>query len=148
MNKRSILVIEDDTGIQAVTKFSLEMDNHWQVVTANNGTEGVFQASNMNPDVILLDLVLPDISGRELLRKLQTERTTSNIPIVLFTAKSIEGEVLRIKSSNVIGLISKPFDCLTLSSQILDFLAHREQFADNTINELVSGSDEQLKLRD
>ncbi len=125
MKKRSILIIEDDIGIQAVTKFSLEMDNHWQVITASCGKEGLFKALNLNPDVILLDLIMPDISGIEILRKLHLERTTRNIPIILFTAKLIEGELLKIENSNVIGLIGKPFDCLTLSAQISNFLAPR-----------------------
>jgi CheY-like chemotaxis protein len=120
MNQHNILIIEDDTGIQAVTKFSLEMDCYWQVTSAYVGKEGLFKAMNINPDVILLDLMMPDMGGIEILEKLQSDRTTQNIPVILFTAKLMEVENLELENKNVIGLITKPFDCLTLSAKILD----------------------------
>jgi CheY-like chemotaxis protein len=122
MNQHNILIIEDDTGIQALTKFSLEMDDYWQVTSAYVGKEGLFKAMNINPDVILLDLMMPDMGGIEILEKLQSDRTTDNIPVILFTAKLMEVENLELENKNVIGLITKPFDCLTLSAKILDCL--------------------------
>lgn len=122
MNQHNILIIEDDTGIQALTKFSLEMDDYWQVTSAFNGHEGLFKAMNINPDVILLDLMMPDMGGIEILEKLQSDRTTQNIPVILFTAKLIKVENLELENKNLIGLITKPFDCLVLSAKILDIL--------------------------
>ena len=122
MNQHNILIIEDDVGIQTVTKFSLEMDDYWQVTSAFNGHEGLFKAMNINPDVILLDLMMPDMGGIEILEKLQSDRTTQNIPVILFTAKLMEVENLELENKNIIGLITKPFDCLALSAKILDML--------------------------
>ena len=99
MITRNILIIEDDTGIQAITKFSLEMDGHWQVTLAKSGTEGLLKAKTMNPDVILLDLILPDMSGVETIKQLNYNNITSNIPIILFTAKLLEGEIQELDSS-------------------------------------------------
>ena len=127
VNKKYILVIEDDLGIQAITKFSLEMDRHWKVITALNGKEGLFKAMNTNPDVILLDLIIPDISGFAILQKLQKDPVMANIPVILFTAKAIESEIIKLDNSNVVGLITKPFDCLTLSARISEFLAQKAQ---------------------
>lgn len=122
MKKRSILLIEDNQGIQAVTKFSLEMDGVWQVTIASCGTKGLLKAKVINPDVILLDLVLPDMSGNEILEQLQLDDATNSIPVIIFTAELIEGEKLELNNSNVIGLIIKPFDCLTLSAKISNIL--------------------------
>lgn len=122
MNQRNILIIEDDKGIQIVTKFSLEMDGYWQVTSAYCGKEGLFKAINMNPDVILLDLIMPDMGGIEIIEQLSLDRATRNIPIILFTAKLIEAKKFELENSNVIGLITKPFDCLTLSARILEIL--------------------------
>ncbi|MBW4536648.1 MAG: response regulator [Pleurocapsa minor HA4230-MV1] len=122
MNQHNILIIEDDTGIQALTQFSLEMDGYWQVTSAYVGKEGLFKAMNINPDVILLDLMMPDMGGIEILEKLRSDKTTRNIPVILFTAKLMETESLELENKNVIGLITKPFDCLTLSADILDML--------------------------
>ena len=127
MNQKSVLIIEDDTGIQAVTKFSLEMDDRWQVTIANCGEEGLSKAKTINPEVILLDLILPDMSGVEILEKLQAHATTGNIPIILFTAKLLEEETQEFNNSNVVGLITKPFDCLTLSGRIADLLKKKSQ---------------------
>lgn len=131
MITRNILIIEDDTGIQAVTKFSLEMDGHWQVTVANCGEEGLLKARTTNPEVILLDLILPDIGGVEILKQLNYDNTTSNIPIILFTAKLLEGEIQEFESSNVVGLITKPFDCLTLSKQVSNILQKKTQLVKN-----------------
>ena len=118
MERKNILIIEDDTGIQAVTKFCLEMDGHWQVTVANCGTEGLLKARIINPDVILLDLIMPDLGGVEILEQVDLDNTTSDIPIILFTAKLLEEGIQEFGNSNVIGVITKPFDCLTLSERI------------------------------
>lgn len=129
MNRRHILVIEDDAGIQAVTKFSLEMDAHWQVTTAYSGREGLSKAISLQPDVILLDLILLDISGVKVLKKLQQEQATKNIPVILFTAKPIEAEILKLEHVNVVGLITKPFNCLDLSARVSEILEPQSKLA-------------------
>jgi len=134
MIAKSILLIEDDIGIQAVTKFSLEMDGHWQVSVANCGEEGLLKAKTINPDVILLDLILPGISGLETLERLDCDEETSNIPIILFTAKLLAGEIRDFNKNNVVGLITKPFDCLTLSGKILALLDSQLKLAGNSTN--------------
>ncbi|MEO0924617.1 MAG: response regulator [Cyanobacteria bacterium J06643_13] len=131
MITRNILIIEDDTGIQAVTKFSLEMDGHWQVTTANCGEEGLLKAKTINPNVILLDLILPDMGGLETIERLNDDNTSSNIPIILFTAKLLAGEIQEFNNNNVVGLIAKPFDCLTLSEQILNILKKKTNLVKN-----------------
>lgn len=135
MINRNILLIEDNRDIQMMTKFSLEMDGHWQVTVANCGEEGLSKAKTINPDVILLDLILPDISGLETLERLDCDNATSNIPIILFTAKLLEGEIQELNHNNVIGLIAKPFDCLNLSKQISNLLDSQLQLAGNSTND-------------
>ena len=76
MSNRHILVIKDDTGIQAVTEFSLEIEDNWKVTTAFCGKEGLVKARTLHPDVILLDVVMPDINGLDLLKELQKDRVT------------------------------------------------------------------------
>ena len=119
---RRILVIEDDIGIQAVTKFSLEMEGNWEVTTALGGKEGLVKARTLHPDVILLDVVMPDINGLDIVKQLQKNQVTQKIPIILFTAKVIENERLELPRSMVKGVITKPFDCLTLSAKISELL--------------------------
>lgn len=130
MSNKHILVIEDDPGIQAVTKFSLEMEKQWKVTTAFCGKEGLTKAKSLNPDVILLDVVMPDTNGLDLVKELQCDRTTSKIPIILFTAKAINDEILELYQEKIIGIVNKPFDCLDLSAKILELLNWRcEQYS-------------------
>ena len=122
MNKKHILIIEDDTGIQTVTQFSLEMEEDWQVTTALRGKEGLLKAKKLHPDVILLDILMPDINGLEIIKELQNNQATKKIPIILFTAKAMGNDILKLQNSVVIGIITKPFDCLTLSATISNIL--------------------------
>ncbi|VEP16903.1 Two-component system response regulator [Hyella patelloides LEGE 07179] len=122
MSDKNILVIEDDEGIQAVTKFSLEMEDDWKVTSALCGKEGLIKAKSLHPDVILLDLVMPDINGIDILKELQSNQPTKKIPIILFTAKAVTINIPELQDNNVIGIITKPFDCLTLSAKIVNIL--------------------------
>ena len=122
MSDRNILVVEDDAGIRAVTKFSLE-DDGWQVIVACGAKEGLAKAKQLEPNVILCDLVMPNINGFELIKELQSDRTTRNIPVILFTAKSINEELTELQNNdNVLGMITKPFDTLNLTTEILNIL--------------------------
>ena len=85
MNRKSILIFEDNTEIRAITKFSLEMDGYWQVAVANCSKEGLLTAKTINPDVILLDAIALNTEEVEILSQLRIDKTTRNIPIVLFT---------------------------------------------------------------
>ena len=122
MNKKHILVIEDDEGIIAITQFSLEMEGSWQVTTALKGQDGINKAKELHPDVILLDWVMPDISGIKIITKLQSSQFTQAIPIILFTAKKLKHNLINLNNHNIKGIIIKPFDCLSLSTKILTLL--------------------------
>lgn len=128
MTEKRILIIEDDVGIQAITKFSLEMDTNWRVMSAFDGREGLFKAKNLHPDVILLDIVMPNVNGYEILEKLQNDRATNKIPIILFTAKDINKIALELYNLPITGIITKPFDCLDLSAKIAQLLDWQYQY--------------------
>ena len=122
MSEKHILLIEDDEGILAITKFSLEMDIFWTVSTATNGHEGLYKAIDLQPDIILLDILIPGISGIKLVKNLENNPLTAKIPIIIFTAKPIDTDLSMLQNNNVKGFITKPFDCLNLSRQIINIL--------------------------
>ena len=122
MSEKHILLIEDDEGILAITKFSLEMDIFWTVTTATNGYEGLYKAKDLQPDVILLDILIPGISAIKLIKNLENNPLTAKIPIIVFTAKPINTNLSKLQNSNIKGFITKPFDCLSLSRQIINIL--------------------------
>ena len=126
MNYRHILLIEDDEGICLVTKFSLEMDKIWLISTASCGREGIIKAQTIHPDIILLDLMMPDRNGLEILKELKSDRMTMQIPVILFTAKTVDKEITELIDNHLVkGIITKPFDSLALSTKIEYMLSHQ-----------------------
>ena len=84
MNKPLILVIEDDNSVKNLITMTLKTHDY-RYITAMNGNDAVLEASSHNPDIVLLDLGLPDIDGVDVIRRI---RTWSNIPIIVISARS------------------------------------------------------------
>ncbi len=84
MDKKKILVIEDDQSMQRIYKTKLEQEGY-EVVQALNGEEGIKKTKKENPDLIILDLVLPEINGFEVLKKLKADRKTSGISVIILS---------------------------------------------------------------
>lgn len=118
----SVLIIEEDVGILAVAKFSLEIDGEWQVAVAS-GKTGIVKAISLSPDVILLD---SNIKTKEtkILQQLQHHQPTAEIPVILFSTNRQRSKAIERENHNVVGIITKPFDCLNLSSEIQHILTN------------------------
>ena len=86
MAGKTILVIEDEPDILELIQFNLESEG-FKVVTSRTGEEGYRLAGEFSPDLIVLDLMLPDISGIEVCRLLRQEAKTRNLPIIMATAR-------------------------------------------------------------
>ena len=123
MTAKQILVIDDEQRIQEVIQTCLEILNGWQVLTASSGSEGLLKAQTQQPDAILLDVSMPEMDGLTTFQKLQENPTTESIPVVLLTAKVQPAERDEFAQLGVAGFIAKPFDPLTLASQIASVLS-------------------------
>src|SRR5262249_31974229 len=86
-----ILVIEDDPDLLTILRIAAEARGH-QVFEAADGKEGLDLASELRPDVILLDLMLPVMDGYKVLSALRAEESTEDVPVVVLTARASEGE--------------------------------------------------------
>lgn len=122
MAEKRILMIDDEQAIQAVASLSLKMEANWQVLTANSGPEGLAIARQEQPDAILLDVMMPNMDGIETFKQLQQTPSTRNIPVILLTAKAQTAEQQQLQNLGVAGVITKPFNSLTLASQIAQLL--------------------------
>lgn len=118
---KKVLVIDDESDIREVAGLSLQVTEGWTVQTANGGAAGTALAQLMEPDAILLDVMMPDMDGPSTLRALQQQR--GDIPIIFLTAKVQAADHQRFMQLGVRGIISKPFDPLTLGQQIKKLLA-------------------------
>ena len=87
--KKKVLVIDDDESLVTYLKTLLE-DNGYEVITAKNGKEGIEKTKNENPDIVTLDLLMPEKTGIKLFRELRKDEGMKNIPIILVTGISNE----------------------------------------------------------
>jgi DNA-binding response OmpR family regulator len=88
MNKK-ILVIEDDPGTVRLIKYCLQQEGY-QVLTAPNGLEGIRKAKSEEPDLIVLDVLLPGVDGFEICHRLRAEPQTARLPVLMLSAKARE----------------------------------------------------------
>jgi CheY-like chemotaxis protein len=122
MANRTVLVIEDEDSVREVTQMSLELMSEWTVLTAASGRAGIQQARTSQPDLILLDVMMPDMDGPTTYQHLQEDPRTSKIPVILLTAKSHASERAQLAGLGVNGIITKPFDPVQLADQIMQIL--------------------------
>ncbi|WP_036483760.1 response regulator [Myxosarcina sp. GI1] len=121
MNRR-ILLIDDEETIQEVVQVGIEIEVGWQVEIASSGSEGINLAQTQQPDAILLDVMMPDMDGISTLSNLKANAKTRSIPVIFLTAKTQVAEKDRLQSLGVIDVITKPFNSMTLASQIARIL--------------------------
>lgn len=117
MTKR-ILVVDDDDGVREIIQLSLEVAAGWDVLTADCGQAGVAIAKAQNPDLILLDVMMPDEDGITIFHQLQDDPLTQSIPTILLTAKARMSERQEFMKIGVMGIIIKPFQARQLVQQI------------------------------
>ncbi|HHP7232969.1 MAG TPA: response regulator [Xenococcaceae cyanobacterium] len=119
---QKILLIDDDDDIREATQICLEITGDWEIMTASSGREGLTQAIANQPDVILLDVMMPDMDGLETFAQLQANNATKNIPVILLTAKAQPGEQRQFTKLKVSGVITKPYEPFDLSNRITQIL--------------------------
>jgi CheY-like chemotaxis protein len=126
MIERRILIIDDEESIQTVVQFGLKMTAGWEVMTASSGSEGIVRAQAEQPDMILLDVMMPEMDGLATFRALQQQADTRSIPVIFLTAKAQASEKRLFNDTGVNGVITKPFNALELAEQICKVLEWAE----------------------
>ena len=122
MTEKNILLIDDEETIQEVVQVGIEIEAGWQVAIASSGLAGINLAQNLQPDVILLDVMMPDMDGVDTLSQLKNNDKTSTIPVIFLTAKAQAEEKNQFQSLGVVDVITKPVNSMTLASQIARIL--------------------------
>lgn len=115
--RKSILVIDDDEGIQVTLKRIL-LDRGYSVLSALNGERGIQIAATQQPDLILLDVILPGMKGRSVCVKLKEDERTKKIPVVFLTAKDSQDDIQAEIEAGGIGHMTKPVKARILLAEI------------------------------
>ena len=114
-----VLVIDDEPDIRKIAKLSLTRVGGMDVVEAGSGPDGVRLAESERPDAILLDVMMPGMDGPATLAMLKAGEATSKIPVVFLTAKAMTSELDRLKALGAVAVLTKPFDPMKLSKELL-----------------------------
>jgi DNA-binding response OmpR family regulator len=121
-NKKKILVVEDETDIAESLSVRLELD-HYQVIVAKNGQDGVTKARSEKPDLIILDVMMPKLNGFEVCKILKSESGTKAIPILMLTALQMVGDVDKAFECGANDYLSKPYTNERLLKKVHALLA-------------------------
>ena len=119
---KMILIIEDEEDLVAMVKFQFEA-NGYQVATASNGIEGLAKLSQINPDLILLDLNMPKVGGIEFCHRIALADGALKYPVLVLTARAHTEEIM--KEFKISGFMTKPFKIEHLLKQVDDIIGKK-----------------------
>ena len=127
-----ILIVDDEKSIRSFLRLSIEMQGY-KCIDASDGTTALMLAISQNPDILVLDLGLPDIDGVEVIKKL---RKVSQMPIIIISARGHEREKIEALDAGADDYLTKPFSVPELLARIRVILRHKA--ADSAANETVN----------
>ncbi len=122
-SKLTALVIDDEPQIRRLLTITLEAHGY-RVITANNGQEGLVLAAQHRPDVIVLDLGLPDLNGLEVLRRL---REWTQVPVIILTVQDAEADKIAALDNGADDYVTKPFNTGELLARLRSALRHADK---------------------
>ncbi|KKO92764.1 MULTISPECIES: response regulator [Sphingobacterium] len=147
-NKKTILIIEDNIDIREGTTEILELTGRYDVITAENGRVGVDLATRHIPDLILCDIMMPELDGYGVLFMLSKIESTAKIPFIFLTAKAERADMRKAMEMGADDYLTKPFDDVELMNAIDVRLKRHEQLAADVPREddLSLSAEEQVLL--
>jgi two-component system, OmpR family, response regulator len=125
MRIEKVMMVDDDASIRKVAEICLSRVGKWQVEMVDSGTKALEAASRFKPDVILLDVMMPGMDGTETFKALKGNEATACTPIIFMTAKVQKQEVESYERLGAAGVITKPFDPMTLPDEIRSMLSRK-----------------------
>ncbi len=138
---KKILVVDDEPNILTLLKMNLEM-NRYEVITAETGHEAIELATQEHPDLILLDLMLPDMDGTSVCQRIRTAPQTRVIPIIMLTAKTDETDMIIGLEVGADDYITKPFSIREVVTRIKVLFRRIDEFVNEESAETTSGKSE------
>lgn len=122
-NLQRILYVEDEPDIQAVAQIALETVGGFVIKICRDGHQALAEAAAFKPDLLLLDVMMPDMDGPTTLAQLHKNPELAHIPAVFMTAKVQPQEVAQLLTLGAVDVITKPFDPMTLADTIREIWA-------------------------
>jgi CheY-like chemotaxis protein len=121
---RRVLCVEDDADIRLILEFSLATVGGLEVLMCAGGRQALAQVADFRPDLVLLDVMMPELTGPQTLAALRELPVMRGVPVVFMTAKALPEELEALLEHGATGIIVKPFDPMTLPKDIQPFWEH------------------------
>ena len=122
--KKKILIIDDDITARKMMAIRFQKLDKYKVLSASNGIEGIEVVEKENPDIILLDWMMPNMNGLDVLRKLKKKSKTKDIPVLMLTAKNKMSEVEDALALGANDYVTKPFNMGELARKVESIIAN------------------------
>ncbi len=143
MSAGKILIIEDESDVAELLGYNLSKEGYETFVT-KDGIGGLQRSREVQPDLVILDLMLPGIDGWEVFRRLKNERTTAHIPVIILTAKADEADKILGLELGADDYITKPFSLREMLARIRTVLRRRDSEKDRQWPEVIQSG--QLRI--
>lgn len=118
----TVLVVEDDEMVADVMRVNLEAEG-FTVVHAPNGAAGLAAVEQERPDLVILDVMMPEVDGWTVLTRLRDNPRTANLPVIMLSAKSMPADQVRGYNLGANGYLPKPFEAAELMEKVRDVLS-------------------------
>ena len=119
---RKILIVDDDVEIVTLIQDMLERDGRFEVRSANNGFDAGMMVKEYHPDLIVLDVMLPDINGKEVCQRVRNDKTMDDVRIICISGMVEENRIQDLRNSGADEFLAKPFDVDVLQKNICHLL--------------------------
>lgn len=119
------MIVDDEDGVRSLVRVTLESDNY-KILEASDGSEALIVAREHHPDLVLLDVMLPDLSGIELCRQLKGDPAMSSTSIVMLTARAQQTDLGEAEDAGADGYFTKPFSPIALMQKVETILGPPE----------------------
>ncbi len=121
-----ILVVDDEPDVAKIIAMNLEFEGY-RVRKAHGGRQALEEVARKKPDCVLLDIMMPEVDGWEVLRRLKEDPETAGIPVIVVTARNTDMDYLKGLGGGAVGYITKPFDTGTLKAYVARVLQERDR---------------------
>lgn len=137
MSSTRVFVVDDEHDILELIRFNLEREG-FEVHTVDSGEAALSRIPRMDPDIVILDLMLPGVDGREVCRRLKSDSATGQIPIIMLTAKSEDADIVTGLEGGADDYITKPFSPKVLVARVRTVLRRRQDDGSTGAGEIVT----------
>lgn len=141
-----VLLVDDEPDIREIATMALETVGGLEVAACASGREALDRVAGFAPDVVVLDVMMPELDGPSTLRELRRTAAGREVPVIFLTAKVRPDEILRLKGEGAIDVMAKPFDPMTLADEVT--ACYRKAMTERSDRRAAQVDDKLVQLRE